>query len=115
MLESGGGYFFRFAPNVIAASTSINNAIVSVMLIGVTSFGMYLAGSPPPSLAWLDSSTYAWSMSSLNFNFGEDAQNQAQEISVIAQKSKTKGKRGENRGLTLLRWGAAYAVAPILA
>nr|DAH44414.1 MAG TPA: hypothetical protein [Caudoviricetes sp.] len=37
MLGLGGGYFFRFAPKVIAARTSINNAIVSVMLIGVPS------------------------------------------------------------------------------
>lgn len=30
-------------PNVTAAITSISNAMVSVMLIGVHSFGMYLA------------------------------------------------------------------------
>ena len=52
----------------------MNNAIVSVMLIGVTSFGMYLAGSPPPSLAWLHGSVHTVQLSNLNFNFDEDAQ-----------------------------------------
>ncbi len=33
-----GGYFFRLSPNLIAAITSISNAMVSVILIGLTSF-----------------------------------------------------------------------------
>lgn len=38
LLVTEGGYFFRLFPKVMAAITSISNAIVSVMLIGFTSF-----------------------------------------------------------------------------
>jgi hypothetical protein len=34
----GGGYFFICMPSEIAVSTSIINAIVSVVIIGYTSF-----------------------------------------------------------------------------
>ena len=47
-LGSGGGYFFIWMPRETAASTSISNAMVSVMLMGVASFR---GGWPPPLLA----------------------------------------------------------------
>ena len=38
LLLLGGGYFFRLNPNWIAASTSVSNAMVSSMPMGLTSF-----------------------------------------------------------------------------
>lgn len=43
----GGGYFFRLLPKVIAAMTSISNAMVSVTLIGLTPW-VLLVDQPRP-------------------------------------------------------------------
>ena len=46
LARTGGGYFFIWVPREIAAITSISSAIVSVTLIGVSSFRSW----PPPLL-----------------------------------------------------------------
>lgn len=74
LLGLGGDYFFRFAPNVIAARTSMSNAMVSCMLIGVHPFSMYRWSCSPPSLDWLYNSIRSTYPSITNFKFVKFAQ-----------------------------------------